>query len=123
MKVLWMKTNQENQTTFEDLQIPTENEGRGDATGLVPLTGVIFRTNQPFLALDYHNAPRRQFVIPIGGDIEVESGDGTQRTIKSGEALLADDVTGQGHKTNFLTPGASTLMLALPEGFDPSQWR
>jgi hypothetical protein len=123
VKVVWMRTDAEHHTVFEDLEIEATDSGRGLTTPTVPLLGAIFRTGQPALNLDFHNAPRRQFVIPIGGDIEVETGDGTVRTIASGEVLLADDLTGQGHKTRFLHPGASTLMLAVPDDLDPSDWR
>ena len=118
-----MRTDAEDHTVFEDLEIDSIDGGRGSTTSMVPLLGAIFRTGQPVLELDFHNAPRRQFVIPVGGDVEVEAGDGTVRTIASGEVLLADDLTGQGHKTRFLHAGASTLMLAVPDDLDPSDWR
>lgn len=118
-----MRTDAEDRTVFEDLDIESIDSGRGSTTPMIPLLGAIFRTGQPALDLDFHNAPRRQFVIPVGGDVEVEAGDGTVRTIASGEVLLADDLTGQGHKTRFLQEGASTLMLAVPDDLDPSEWR
>lgn len=118
-----MRTDAEDHTVFEDLEIESIDSGRGLTTPMVPLLGAIFRTGQPTLDLDFHNAPRRQFVIPVEGGIEVEAGDGTVRTIASGEVLLADDLTGQGHKTRFLRSGASTLMLAVPDDLDPSEWR
>lgn len=123
MKVVWMRSNDEGQTVFEDLEIESIESDRGLTTPMVPLNGVIFRSGQPGIDLDFHNAPRRQFVIPIGGVLEVESGDGTIRTINSGEVLLADDLTGQGHKTRVIQAGASTLMLAIPDDMDPSAWR
>ncbi|MFT7601300.1 MAG: hypothetical protein ACI8TP_004252 [Acidimicrobiales bacterium] len=123
MKVVWMRANDEGQTVFEDLDIEAVDTGRGFTTSMIPLVGAIFRTGQPGLDLDFHNAPRRQFVVPVGGEIEVEAGDGTIRTIASGEVLLADDLTGQGHQTRVVQPAASTLMLAVPDDLDPSQWR
>lgn len=123
MKVVWMKTNPEGQTVFEDLEIDSVDSGRGFDTPLVPLEGVIFRAAQRAITLDYHNAPRRQFVICIGGTVEIESGDGTIRHIASGEALLADDMTGQGHKSRFPEGEPTLLMLAIPPDLDPAQWR
>ncbi len=123
MKVVWMRTGADGRTEFEDLEVTQTDSGRGLDTPMIPLVGGIFRTEQPELDMDFHNAPRRQFVVPVGGDVEVEAGDGSVRVLRSGEVLLADDLTGQGHKTRFLQAGASTMMLALPEDFDPSIWR
>ncbi len=49
--------------------------------------------------MDWHNAPRRQYVIVLSGQIEVGLGDGTVRRFGPGDANLAEDITGQGHTT------------------------
>lgn len=59
--------------------------------------GVIFREVTGDYALDFHNAPRRQFVINLTGSVDIEVGDGTVRRLGPGEILLAEDTTGQGH--------------------------
>lgn len=123
MRVVWMSTGSDDRTRFEDLEIASTDCGRGFETPVLPTTGAIFRTGQPEVDLDFHNAPRRQFVIPLGGEIEVEAGDGTKRYITTGQALLADDVTGQGHKTRFIGEGVSALFLLLPDDLDPATWR
>jgi quercetin dioxygenase-like cupin family protein len=48
-------------------------------------------------ALDYHTAPRRQFVINLTGSVDIEVGDGTVRRLGPGDILLAEDTTGEGH--------------------------
>lgn len=47
--------------------------------------------------LDFHNAPRRQYVVMLVGEVEIETGDGTKRILDTGEILLAEDTTGQRH--------------------------
>ena len=47
--------------------------------------------------IDWHNAPRRQFVITLAGESEVEIGDGTKIRLYPGHILLAEDTEGQGH--------------------------
>ncbi len=48
----------------------------------------------------WHNAPRRQWVIMLAGSsVTITAGDGSTRTLVAGDVLLAEDVTGQGHKT------------------------
>jgi hypothetical protein len=46
---------------------------------------------------DYHTAPRRQYVVNLGGTAEFETADGTVRRLYPGDVLIAEDVTGHGH--------------------------
>ena len=123
MKITWMRTGADGRTTFEDLEIATTQGERGRETPMLGVAGVIFRTDQPSLDMDFHNAPRRQIVIPLSGELEVTSGDGTVRHIGTGEGLLADDVTGQGHKSRFEPDGASMAFIVLADDADPAAWR
>jgi len=36
-------------------------------------------------------------VVNLEGEVEIEVGDGTKRILRSGDILLAEDTTGQGH--------------------------
>ena len=60
---------------------------------------IAFRMSAVGYALDWHCAPRRQYVIQIQGRMEVTCGDGTSFIAGPGDVLLAEDLTGQGHKT------------------------
>jgi quercetin dioxygenase-like cupin family protein len=64
---------------------------------LVKARGVIFRETSGNYDFEWHNAPRRQYVVNLEGEVEIEIGDGTKRILGSGEILLAEDTTGQGH--------------------------
>jgi hypothetical protein len=46
---------------------------------------------------DYHNAPRRQYVVNLSGIAEFEAADGTKRRLHPGDVLVAEDLTGHGH--------------------------
>ncbi len=46
---------------------------------------------------DYHNAPRRQYVINLAGIAEFETADGTTKRLLPGDVLVAEDLTGHGH--------------------------
>ena len=46
---------------------------------------------------DYHNAPRRQYVVNLSGIAEFEVADGTVRRLHPGDVLIAEDLTGRGH--------------------------
>ncbi len=98
MRVTRIYTGADNQSHFEDLDIELKDGGPGgQMSSLVPAKGVIFRENSGGYNFDWHNAPRRQYVVTLEGEVEIEIGDGTTRILGSGEILLAEDTTGQGH--------------------------
>ena len=98
MKVTRIYTGADNQSHFEDVEMPLKDGGMaGQLSELVPATGVIFRETSGDYDLDFHNAPRRQYVVMLDGEVEIEIGDGTKRILGTGEILLAEDTTGQGH--------------------------
>ena len=49
--------------------------------------------------VDWHPAPRRQYVIVLAGQLELGFKDGTTRRLNPGDAMLAEDTTGSGHTT------------------------
>jgi hypothetical protein len=44
-----------------------------------------------------HEAPRRQFLVVLGGELEIVTTLGQQRRLQPGDVLLADDVGSKGH--------------------------
>jgi hypothetical protein len=46
---------------------------------------------------DWHPAPRRQFVLILVGELEVEVSDGEIRRFGPGSLCLAEDTSGKGH--------------------------
>ena len=99
MKYTRLYTGDDNQSHFEDCEMPFEEGPTGRMTERMPATGVIFRENDPTYNLDWHPAPRRQFVIMLEGLVEIEIGSGEKRIFKPGEIMLAEDTTGQGHRS------------------------
>ena len=53
--------------------------------------------------LDWHPAPRRQFVIILQGQLEIGLGDGSKHVFGPGDARLVEDTTGQGHTTRVVS--------------------
>lgn len=60
--------------------------------------------------LDWHPAPRRQFVIILSGRLEIGLGDGTTHVFGPGDARLVEDTTGKGHTTRVV--GAEPVVTA-----------
>ncbi len=123
MRVTRIYTGGDGQSHFEDLDIPLEEARDNWLSELVPLQAVVFRSTRPGSTLDYHPAPRRQFVVTLTGRVEVGCGDGTARVFGPGEVMLADDLTGQGHTSKQLDDTERTsLFLVLAEEADVSAW-
>ena len=123
MKAARIYTGADGRSHFEDLDIPLKPSSYGTLSDLVPSSGVIFRETPPKGALDFHVAPRRQFVITLAGLVEVECGDGTTRRFGAGDIMLADDTTGQGHITREIQGPRRSLFIPLPDGFDTRPWK
>ena len=87
-------------THFDELDIPLTDAGSiGSLSAPWPAGGVIFRANDPDYDYDWHPAPRRQLVVLLDGEIEIEVGDGATRCFRGGDVLLLEDTTGRGHRT------------------------
>jgi hypothetical protein len=56
-----------------------------------------FRETSAEYDLDWHPAPRRQYIINLDGAVQITASDGESRIIKAGEVLLVEDTTGKGH--------------------------
>jgi hypothetical protein len=65
-------------------------------------TQIAFRVWPVGEFLDWHPAPRRQFVIILSGQLEIGLGDGSKHVFGAGDARLVEDTTGQGHTTRVL---------------------
>jgi quercetin dioxygenase-like cupin family protein len=62
--------------------------------------------------MDWHNAPRRQYVIVLAGQLELGFKDGTTKRLNPGDATLAEDLTGSGHTTRVssTTPAVTAVV-------------
>lgn len=84
---------------------------------MIAAKGVIFReTRSGEYFIDWHNAPRRQFVVNLSGEVEIETSDGDKRRFGPGSILLAEDVTGKGHISRGVgNAERRTLFIALAD--------
>jgi hypothetical protein len=98
MSVLRIYTGADGKSHFEDLRVPMKDAGQiGFMSEKVKATGIVFRETTGDYNYDFHVAPRRQYVVNLEGEVEIEIGDGGKRILRSGQILLAEDTTGQGH--------------------------
>ena len=123
MRVTRVFTGPDNESHFEDLDVPLKSGRYGSLSEVVPATGLMFRETPSGATLDFHQAPQRQFVVTLWGSCEVECADGAKRTFGAGDILLADDTTGHGHITRDLEGPRRSLFIPFPPDFDISAWR
>jgi hypothetical protein len=124
LKIIHMYTGQDGESHFEELEIPQTPDRSGTSqSDLVPATGIFFRTSPSGLSIDYHTARRRQFVIPLDGEAEIETGSGSTMRLRPGDIVLADDTTGHGHISRYIDGPWRTIFVPIPEDFNISTWR
>jgi hypothetical protein len=87
------------ETHLEDVELEMTDAGHASVTSaMTAAKGVIFRSSQSSdYFVDWHNAPRRQFVVNLTGELEITVSDGERRCFGPGSILLPEDVTGKGH--------------------------
>ncbi|MEX1011411.1 MAG: hypothetical protein WDZ29_05055 [Balneolaceae bacterium] len=93
------------ESRFEEIEVPLQELGEiGALSEPVAVKELLFREVDPGYDYDFHNAPRKQYIVLLDGEIEIETSLGEKRRFGAGEILLAEDTTGKGHKTRNLTP-------------------
>ena len=103
MQYTRMYATPDGETHFEDVEVPLSNTGRSsELSEVFKVTGLQFRYTRPDYDLDFHRAPRRQFIVNLTGGVEIEVSDGEVRRLEAGTVFLAEDTTGKGHKSRAL---------------------
>jgi hypothetical protein len=100
---------------FEDIEMPLKNNGEiGFLSDKIPVKEMIFRTVKSDYDYDFHNAPQKQYILLLDGEIEIETSLGEKRTFKGGDILLMEDTKGKGHKTrNLLNMERRSVFITL----------
>jgi quercetin dioxygenase-like cupin family protein len=80
-----------------------------EQTPLQPATGVILTQMAPEAFVDWHNAPRRQYVITLAGRVEIGLGDGSLHRFGPGETILAEDL--KDHTTRAVGDEPRVMMI------------
>ncbi len=123
MRIVRIYTGDDQQSHLEEFQVPMESSQYGKFSKLFRTTGIIFRETEPGQLIDFHTAPRRQFVVTLEGVAEIECGDGSIARLSGGDVLLADDTTGQGHISRDIEGPRRSLFIPVPEDFDVAELR
>ena len=99
MQVVRIFTGEDGESHIEEMELPFEQVDHALRTATEAATGVQFSSLKPTQLVDFHTAPRRQYVITLQGQVEIGIGDGTKRIFNVGDIELCEDLTGRGHTT------------------------
>jgi len=100
MKITRIYTGDDGHSRFEEIDIPLKDAGDiGRLSEHVAVKSVIFRENHATYDYDWHHAPQRQYVVMLDGEIEIETSEGHKKSFRGGDIILAEDITGRGHRT------------------------
>src|SRR5690348_10945538 len=80
---------------------------------LLAVTGAELHRAAPGTVIDWHTAPRRQYVITLSGHGEIEVAGGKKFEVGPGTIDLVEDTTGKGHITR-VTGNEDRVTLQLP---------
>ena len=97
--IVRLYTGTDGQSHFEELVLPASGD---QESPLQTGKGIVFRRQEPGLFIDWHPAPRRQWVITLSGKVEIGVGDSTIMCFGPGDAMLAEDLAGKGHTTRII---------------------
>ena len=83
---------------FGDIEVEwAQNGPGGKMSRRLPSTGVTFRETAGDYDLDWHTAPRRQYIVNLDAGVEITASNGERRVIGAGEVIFVEDTTGKGH--------------------------
>ncbi|MBU1097927.1 MAG: hypothetical protein KKB34_15695 [Bacteroidetes bacterium] len=100
MKITRLYTGIDKESYFEEIDVPLFDSGEiGRLSQSQSVSGIIFRETDGDYDYNYHNAPQRQYIIMLDGEIEIETSLGDVKRFIAGDIILAEDTTGRGHKS------------------------
>jgi hypothetical protein len=98
MKIIRLYADEKGESHFQDVEVEFEAPTpSGRVSPRQPATGIIFREVPGEYDLDWHPAPRRQYIINLDAGVQLTASDGEVRRVKAGEVVLVEDTWGKGH--------------------------
>ena len=106
-------TGPDGQTHAEEMEANFTAGSPNEVFKLMRITGAELHRAAPGTVVDWHTAPRRQYVITLSGQGELEVSGGKKIPVGPGHIDLVEDTTGKGHITR-VTGTDDRLTLQLP---------
>jgi hypothetical protein len=122
MQVIRLYSGDDGETHFEDIEVSLVGSERGALSRLLDAESLTFRATPGDYEPARHLAPRRQFIINLDGEIEIEAGSETRR-FGPGSIIFAEDLEGRGHVTRDVGGPRSSIVVPVPDDFDLDRLR
>ncbi len=107
-------TDANGESHFRDIEVEWAEERRGSKLSKrLPANGIIFRETTAEYDLDWHPAPRRQYIVNLDAGVKLTASDGESRIIQAGEVILVEDTTGKGHQSQGLGQMRHSLFIPI----------
>jgi hypothetical protein len=113
-KLIRIYTGEDAESHIEHVEFEF-NDRDGTRTTMQAATGVTFARRLDASFIDFHPAPRRQYVLYLSATVEIGLGDGSTVLMEPGDVLMAEDTTGRGHTSRVLE-GKGGLCAFVPLG-------
>ena len=98
MRIHHLYADETGETHFRDIDVEWVHDlPTGRQSARLTATGVIFRQTARDYDLDWHPAPRRQYIVNLDAAVQITASDGEVRVIGPGEVILVEDTQGKGH--------------------------
>ena len=98
MRIHNLYEDENGESHFRDIEVEWSAERRfSKLSELIKVSGIEFRETSGDYDLDWHPAPRRQYIINLDAGVQITASDGESRIIGAGEVILVEDIEGRGH--------------------------
>jgi hypothetical protein len=109
-------TGPDGQTHAEEMVANFSPGKDSEVYKLIATSGAELHRAAPGTVIDWHTAPRRQYVITLSGQGEIEVAGGKKFHVGPGHIDLVEDTTGKGHITRVIgNEERVTLQLPLTD--------
>jgi quercetin dioxygenase-like cupin family protein len=109
-------TGPDGQTHAEEIEAKFTAGSPNEVFKLMTITGAELHRAKPGTVQDWHTAPRRQYVITLSGEAELEVAAGKKIHVGPGNINLVEDTSGKGHITRVIgNQDRITLQLPLSD--------
>jgi hypothetical protein len=117
MKVVRVYSDAHGETHVDEAEVPMATVDFAppappvNLSAFAPASQYGFTSGPPGWDGDWHPAPVRVLTIYLTGEVEVEVSDGEGRRFRPGAVTLAEDTTGNGHRSRVV--GSADALLAI----------
>ena len=112
VKINRLYTGPDGKTRAQEIEVKF-GPGGTDGFKLMAGAGAEIRRAPPGRVVDWHPAPRRQYIVNLDAGVKITASDGEARIIGPGEIILVEDISGKGHLSQSVN-GALRHSLFIP---------